>query len=239
MDLKPHIEKFRQRFAELETLLSDPKTFANNQKFQELSREYARLKELVASGEAYLKVARDLEDNRAVARELKRRIPNWRRWRARKLPGWSRKKNVWPSRCSSVFCRPIRRIRATPSLKFARARAGPSPRFSRPTFTGCTRAMPKTRGWKVETMDSSPCDLGGFKEIIFNVTGTDVFKRLKYESGVHRVQRVPGNGGAGPHSHQHLHRGRVARSAGSGHRDQDLRNWRSTPAAHRAKADRA
>ena len=49
----------------------------------------------------------------------------------------------------------------------------------------------EARGWKVETMDSSPSDLGGFKEIIFAVTGTDVFKRLKYESGVHRVQRVP------------------------------------------------
>jgi len=49
----------------------------------------------------------------------------------------------------------------------------------------------ETRGWKVETMDSSPSDLGGFKEIIFSVAGTDVFKRLKYESGVHRVQRVP------------------------------------------------
>jgi peptide chain release factor 1 len=43
----------------------------------------------------------------------------------------------------------------------------------------------------VETLDSNPSDLGGFKEIIFQVTGTDVFKRLKYESGVHRVQRVP------------------------------------------------
>ncbi|HXR05872.1 MAG TPA: peptide chain release factor-like protein, partial [Candidatus Acidoferrum sp.] len=47
------------------------------------------------------------------------------------------------------------------------------------------------RGWKVASMDSSPSDLGGFKEIIFGVTGQDVFKRLKYESGVHRVQRVP------------------------------------------------
>ncbi|HEX9577252.1 MAG TPA: peptide chain release factor 1, partial [Myxococcales bacterium] len=45
--------------------------------------------------------------------------------------------------------------------------------------------------WKVETMDSNPSDLGGFKEIIFSVIGSDVYKRLKYESGVHRVQRVP------------------------------------------------
>src|SRR5687768_16287258 len=66
MDLKPHIEKFRQRFAEVEALLSDPKTFANNQKFQDFSREYARLKELVGAGDVYLNVERDLADNRAL-----------------------------------------------------------------------------------------------------------------------------------------------------------------------------
>jgi peptide chain release factor 1 len=49
----------------------------------------------------------------------------------------------------------------------------------------------EARGWKMETLDSSPSDLGGFKEIIFSVSGRDVYKRLKYESGVHRVQRVP------------------------------------------------
>src|SRR5207244_13245510 len=45
--------------------------------------------------------------------------------------------------------------------------------------------------WKVETLDASPSDLGGYKEVILSVTGSDVYKRLKYESGVHRVQRVP------------------------------------------------
>ena len=49
----------------------------------------------------------------------------------------------------------------------------------------------EARGWKCENLDSSTSDLGGFKEIVFQITGTDVFKRLKYESGVHRVQRVP------------------------------------------------
>ena len=49
----------------------------------------------------------------------------------------------------------------------------------------------ESRRWKVETLDSSPSDLGGLKEVIFSIMGTDVYKRLKYESGVHRVQRVP------------------------------------------------
>jgi peptide chain release factor 1 len=47
------------------------------------------------------------------------------------------------------------------------------------------------QGWKFEGLDSSASDLGGYKEVIFEITGQDVYKRLKYESGVHRVQRVP------------------------------------------------
>jgi peptide chain release factor 1 len=49
----------------------------------------------------------------------------------------------------------------------------------------------ETRGWKVETLESSPSDVGGFKEIVMKISGEDVFRVLKYESGVHRVQRVP------------------------------------------------
>jgi peptide chain release factor 1 len=47
------------------------------------------------------------------------------------------------------------------------------------------------RGWKVETLDASTSDLGGLKEVVLLISGEDVFKRLKHESGVHRVQRVP------------------------------------------------
>src|SRR2546430_15908245 len=66
MDLRPQIDKFSKRLAEVETALSDPKVFANNPRFQELSREYARLKELVQLGSGYLKAVADLEDNRAL-----------------------------------------------------------------------------------------------------------------------------------------------------------------------------
>ena|SRR2546430_17377539 len=66
MDLRPQIDKFSKRLAEVETALSDPKVFANNPRFQELSREYARLKELVQRGSGYLKAVADLEDNRAL-----------------------------------------------------------------------------------------------------------------------------------------------------------------------------
>ncbi len=66
MDLRPQIEKFSRRFAEVETALSDPKAFDNPQRAQELGKEYARLKELVAQGQAYLKAVADLAENRAL-----------------------------------------------------------------------------------------------------------------------------------------------------------------------------
>src|SRR6188508_1243257 len=66
MDLRPHIEKFSQRFAEIEAALSDPKVFDNQQRAQEMAREYAGLRELVAQGKNYLKTLGDLEENRAL-----------------------------------------------------------------------------------------------------------------------------------------------------------------------------
>jgi peptide chain release factor 1 len=60
MDLRPHIEKFSRRYAEVEAALSDPKAFDNPQRAQELGKEYARLKELVGQGQAYVKVVADL-----------------------------------------------------------------------------------------------------------------------------------------------------------------------------------
>src|SRR5208283_2668552 len=66
MDFRPQIEKFSRRFAEVEAALSDPKAFANPQRAQELGKEYARLKELAAQGQAYLKAVADLAENRAL-----------------------------------------------------------------------------------------------------------------------------------------------------------------------------
>ena len=190
MDLKPHIEKFRQRFAEIETQLSDPKVFANNQKFQELSREYARLKELVAVGERYLKLDRDLAENRALlgsepesselaqlAREELARLDPEEKRLALEVQAGILPPDPTDSRNTIIEIR-------------AGAGGSESALFAADLYRMYMRYA-EGRGWKLETMDSSPSDLGGFKEIIFGVSGTDVFKRLKYESGVHRVQRVP------------------------------------------------
>ncbi len=190
MNLLPHIEKFRQRYAELETALSDSKVFDNPQRAQELSREYSQLKELIAAGDRYQKTLADLDENRAL---LKSELPDSEMGQMAKdeiVRLEAQEKNL--SQRIQFGLVPPNPTDSRNTIIEIRAGAGGSESalFAADLYRMYSRYA-EARGWKIETMDSNPSDLGGFKEIVFSVTGTDVFKRLKYESGVHRVQRVP------------------------------------------------
>ena len=190
MDLRPYIEKFVRRLPEVEAALGDPRLFDNKQRASELSREYARLKQLAATGAAYVKTMADLAENRALLQT-----------------------EPAESEMAGMAVEEIARLEAEEkrlALEVQRGVLPPDPADSRNTIIeiragagGMESALfaadlyrmytryAEGRGWKVETLDSSPSDLGGLKEVIFGVVGADVYKRLKYESGVHRVQRVP------------------------------------------------
>jgi len=189
MDLQPHIDRFARRFSEVEAALSDPKVFENNQRAQELAREYARLKDLVGHGQAYLKVKSDLASSEALLRhendaELAALAREDTVLLQTKLEGLAKKvqEGILPSDPADSR-NTIIEIRAG-------AGGSESALFAADLYRMLTRYA-ETQGWKVETLDASSSDLGGFKEIIFSVIGSNVYKRLKYESGVHRVQRVP------------------------------------------------
>ena len=170
--------------------MSDPKVFDNNQRAQELSKEYSQLKELVASGHAYLKTSAELDENRALLQSepvdselaimAKDDIARLEK-EVQRLSHEVQKGIVPPEPTDSRNT--IFEIRAG-------AGGSESALFAADLYRMYTRYA-EQQGWKVQTMDASPSDLGGFKEVIFGITGTDVYKRLKYESGVHRVQRVP------------------------------------------------
>jgi peptide chain release factor 1 len=190
MDLRPHIQKFAQRLTEIESALSDPQAFANPQRFQDLSREYARLKDLTAQGVSFLKAVADRDANQALLKSE---------------PAGSEMAELAREEMARLD-HEVNRL----ELEVLRGVLPPDPADSRNTIIeiragagGSESALfaadlyrmysryAESRGWKVETLDSSPSDLGGFKEVVFGINGQDVFKRLKYESGVHRVQRVP------------------------------------------------
>ena len=190
MDLGPYIEKFSLRLAEVESALSDPNAFSNSQKAQELSREYSRLKELVAAGIAYKKAAADLAENRALLKNEpeESEMAQMAQEEIARLERDVRRLSLE----LQYGIIPPNPIDSRNTIMEIRAGAGGSESalFAADLYRMYSRFAEENR-WKIEPLDSSPSDLGGFKEIVFSVTGTDVYKRLKYESGVHRVQRVP------------------------------------------------
>ncbi len=190
LDLRPHIEKFSRRFVEVENALNDPKVFENNIRAQELSREYSRLKDLVAVGQDFIKKTEALQENRQILQsepdsselaQMAREEIAHLEIECKKLASEVQRGVLPPDPSDSRNT--IVEIRAG-------AGGSESALFAADLYRMYVRYADR-QGWKVETLDSSNSDLGGFKEIIFSVTGSDVYKRMKYESGVHRVQRVP------------------------------------------------
>ena len=194
MDLQPHIEKFAARMTEVEGELGDPKVFENNRRAQELGREYSRLKNLVAQGERYLKARDELSENRSLSEGADEEMAEMALEEIARLeeevPQLEKQVQlglVPPDPTDSRNT--IVEIRAGAGGNEAALFAGELYRMYTHYATG--------QGWQHELLGSSGAELGGYKEVIFNLSGEDVYKRIKFESGVHRVQRVPATEASG------------------------------------------
>ncbi len=185
----PHLDRFAKRFAELEELLARPDLYDNPKRAQDLTREHSRLKQSVADGQNWLKLKRDLAEAEAMAKNTAE--PEIAEMAAEELatlrPAYEKAEQTL--RFAIV---PPDENDSRNTIVEIRAGVGGDEAglFAAELARMYTRYAEKV-GWKVETMDLSPSEKGGVKEMIFQINGNDVFKKLRYESGVHRVQRVP------------------------------------------------
>ncbi len=190
MDFKSQIERLRPRCAELERELADPKVFASPKRASELAREHARLKALLANHERYLKVQSELAENLEMAKDAKGDA---------ELRAMAETEVATLEQEQARLEREIQMALVPPDPNEGRAviveiRAGTGGEEAA-LFAGDLYRMysryAEEHGWKVEPIDASGSERGGFKEIIFSVQGENVFRQMRFESGVHRVQRVP------------------------------------------------
>ncbi len=174
----------------LEMQLSDPALVGDQDKYQKVVREHSHVTKLSELYNAYLVVCEDLEENRDLIQneaddpelaELARSETNELTKRKAELEDAIR-----------VLLLPRDPNDEKNTLLEIRAGTGgdEAALFVADLFRMYSRYA-ESQGWKVEIMSSSPIGIGGFKEIIALVKGDQVYSRLKYESGVHRVQRVP------------------------------------------------
>jgi peptide chain release factor 1 len=188
MDFAPLIEKRTERFRELEAALAAPDFFSNQQKARELMREHARLKSLLDKWRTFQKAQADLAGSRELAASDDAEMAEMAQAENPEL-----EQRVAKLEQEIQFALlPPEPNEDRDAIMEIRAGAGGSEAalFAADLYRMYCRYA-ETAGLKIEQMESSASELGGLKEIIFKVSGDEVFKRLKFESGVHRVQRVP------------------------------------------------
>jgi peptide chain release factor 1 len=189
MDLTPHLERFGRRFAELEELMARPDLYDNPQRAQELTREHSRLKQVMADGEKWLKLKTHLAETEEMARNGA--DPEMAEMAEEELvtlrPAYAKAEQA----VRFAIVPPDENDSRNTIVEIRAGVGGDEAALFAAELARMYTRYAERNGWKTETLDLSPSDKGGLKEVIFQVTGTDVFKKIRYESGVHRVQRVP------------------------------------------------
>ncbi|MFT5883327.1 MAG: peptide chain release factor 1 [Crocinitomicaceae bacterium] len=188
MDYASLIEKRRERFAAVEVLITDPNLFSDQKKASEIMREHGRLKDLLGMWSTLQSAKVNLAENKELAKENDPEIVELAEM---EIPELVETIETLSEKVQYSLL-PRDETEDRDALVEIRAGAGGD---EASLFAGQIMRMyerhAETRGWKVQHLESSPSEVGGFKEVILKVTGEEVFRYLKYESGVHRVQRVP------------------------------------------------
>lgn len=188
MDYAPIIATKRTRFHLLEDLMGQPGFFDDAKKSGELTREHRVLGNLLESWDEYQKQLNELSESQDM---VKSGDPDLAEMAAAEIP-LIEKRVEELEKAVQFSILPPDPLEGRDALVEIRAGTGgdEASLFAADLVRMYSRYA-EARGWKVETLESSPSDVGGFKEIVMKVAGEDVFRVMKYESGVHRVQRVP------------------------------------------------
>ena len=182
------LEEVVDRFREVEGLLSAPSVVADQKKFRALTKEHSELAEIVEAFASYKKIGEDIEGNRGLLRDSD---PELREMARAELPELELRREEVTQRLRTLLLPKDPNDEKNVILEIRAGTGGEEAAlFAGALFRMYSRYADANR-WRVEVMSASESDAGGFKEIIAMISGQRVYSRLKYESGTHRVQRVP------------------------------------------------
>lgn len=187
--MRERLERIRARYEELTSLLSDPTVISNQDRYRELSKEHSDLSTVVRSYAELLALDKSLKETRELADTADdSELRQLAKQEALELEG----KVAQKEEDVKVLLIPKDPTDSKDVILEIRSGTGgeEAALFAADLYRMYARFADR-RGWKVEMMDFNETGIGGFKEIVLGVSGKDVYSDMKYESGVHRVQRVP------------------------------------------------
>ena len=183
------LEELEKKYEELNKTLSDPNIMANQSKFQECAKMHSDISKAVLKYKQYKGTIKEIEENSKYY--LEEKDIEFKKLINEELEKLKEKKSNLEMELKEIFF-PKDPYDKKNCIVEIRAGAGgdEAALFAGDLFRMYSR-FAENNGWNTEVMSSNPTGIGGFKEIIFSITGKDIYGKLKYESGVHRVQRVP------------------------------------------------
>ncbi|HEY1848039.1 MAG TPA: peptide chain release factor 1 [Opitutaceae bacterium] len=190
METLPDVAPFERRLEELDARMAEPSFYANPRAAAEVTREQQKLRRLVDDHRALLRVEREREDAAALAREASGSA-ELRELAAAETATLERKAGELREAVLLAMMPPEPSDSRNTVMEIRAGTGGDEAALFAGELARCYQRYADSRGWKVEPMSSSSTERGGLRETAFLISGTDVYKRLKWESGVHRVQRVP------------------------------------------------
>ncbi len=180
------LETVEQRYEEITKLISDPEVISNQAEWQKLMKEHASIEEIVLKYREYKKTKQNMQEAEEMMQDKElRELAELEYYEAKeKLPQIEDELKILlipkdPDDDKNIICE----IRAGAGGEEAALFAG--------TLFRMYTMYAEKKHWSLEILNENETGLGGYKEITFMITGKGVYSRLKFESGVHRVQRVP------------------------------------------------
>lgn len=182
------LDAIKAKFDDLAVALTNPEIVSNNKRFTALSREYRSLEKIVNARNAYVKLLEDIEFNKEV---LQSDDDEMREMAKIELPGLDEKKTDLEKQLRNLLIPKDPYDEKNAILEIRAGTGGDEASlFAGDLFRMYLKYCEK-QGWKTALLSESEGTVGGYKEVQLEVTGEDVYGILKFESGVHRVQRVP------------------------------------------------
>ncbi|HIQ40539.1 MAG TPA: peptide chain release factor 1 [Sulfurivirga caldicuralii] len=186
--LRHRLDSLSERLQELNALLSDADTLSDQKKFMALSKEHAQLTPVVETWAAYQQVEADLAEAEALLKSGDAELAELAK---EELPALKKRINELEAALKLHLIPKDPNDTANVFLEIRAGTGGDEAAIFAGDLFRMYARYAEQRGWRLEVLSEQPGEHGGFKEIIARISGEDVYARLKFESGAHRVQRVP------------------------------------------------
>ena len=184
--LRHRLDQMVDRFEEVTALLSDPDTISDSKKFRELSMEHSDLALISETWQKFVQAEEDL----ATAKELMD-DPDMKEMAAEEIDNAKAIINELEDALNVMMLPKDPNDKATAFLEIRAGTGGDEAAIFSGDLFRMYQKYAQSQGWQVEVLSANEGEHGGYKEIISRVSGAGVYGRLKFESGAHRVQRVP------------------------------------------------